>query len=293
MAIAISDLLLFNNVESTDPIVGAVQLPYFKTPAYVYGVSMSNGYDTYIKGANGGQGSQVLVRQLGKGTATAVKVTAAGALDYSHAQTADTLVTIPLDDVIKQSEKIYEVVEIARQSATGVKKAEIVLNNILDKSQELITGYLLAGATDSTEGAIANAAALKTFLINEFADLEISPDTLMVTRHTLGLLLQLTTGDGWVANPSESVMRTGIVGTILGMNVRIDENLDDTTYAYVMYNHNYFSVFTAFQALTAVPSTDFDGTYVRGLVLQGGYAPVRTAGQGTWAIAHVIDDGVE
>lgn len=291
MPIAISDLLLFNNVESTDPIVGAVELPYFKTPAFVYGISMNNGYDTYVRGVNGGQGSQVLVRRLGKGTATAVKATASGALDYSHAQTADTLVSIPLDDVIKQSEKVYEAVELARQSATGTKKAEIVLNNILDKAQELISGYLVAGATQSAEGAIANAAALKTFLISEFANLEITPDTLLVTRTTLGLLLQLTTGDGWVANPSETVMRTGIVGTILGCNVRLDENLDDETYAYVMYNHNYFNVFTVLQNLTAVPATDFDGSYVRGMILQGGYAPTRTAGQGTWAIAHVIDDG--
>ena len=151
MPIALAQLLIYNNVESTDPIVGAVQTPFFKQPTYIAGQTFVNGYEKFIKGQNG-FGSQVLLRKLGKGTATKVKATAANALKFTHAETADTLITIPLDDIIKQSEEVYEFVEVARGSKTGAMKAEVVVKNIGESVQSTISGYLQASAVVSEIG---------------------------------------------------------------------------------------------------------------------------------------------
>ena len=94
MPVAKSNLLLFNNVETTDVLMaGVAPLPYYKPTPFMPNVSYVNGYQEWIPG-NGGRGSQILVRKLGKGAATAVKATVAGAFKYTHAETADDIVTI-------------------------------------------------------------------------------------------------------------------------------------------------------------------------------------------------------
>ena len=288
MAITKANLIAYNGIESTDILFGATQTPYYRQPTYVPGVSCVNGFEEYVAGGQSGRGSIVLIRELGRGNVVTVKANVDGAFDYTHVQTADNVTAVPLDDVIKQSEKIYEAVDVARHSATGAKKADIVVNNVLQRAQELASGYLLAGANKSAVGAIADGAALKAALIKEFVELDITPDILSVTKKTLGLLLTLVTGGDFIPNPREEAFRTGVVGKILGMDVVVDEALDDTKVAYIMYNHQYFGVFTVFKALSIVPAVDFDGSYARALVQQGGYAKVRAKGQGSWAIAHLI-----
>lgn len=288
MPIVMADLLAFNNVETTDPIVAVTQLPFFKQPSFIPNVSYVNGFEQYIRGAAGGRGSQVIIRELGKGSATTVKATASGAFDYSHAETADTVVVVQLDDVIKQSEKIYEAVDVARQSADGARKAEVVLNSLLDAAQTKITSYLEAAAQPKTAAAIADAAALKAALISDYTTkFDYNPTTLQVSRTTLGLLYQLLTADGFTPNPNETVMRTGVLGTILGMNVIVNEDLNAKT-AYVMYDHTKFSVFPVLEKLSIVPAVDFDGSYARGLMLLGAYGANKAKNSGSWAVKHVL-----
>lgn len=291
MPIVMNDLLAFNNVETTDPVVAVAQLPFFKDAPYRPNYTYSIGYDEFIRG-NNGRGSQVIIRELGKGTVTKVKATASGAFDYTHANTSDTVVVVSLDDVLKQSEKIYEAVDVARQSSTGAMKAEVVLSNLIDKQQETISGYLQGAVqTASATTAITTAAALKTDLIENYAKaLDIKPTRLMVSRDTLALLLQLTTGDGFVANPSETVIRTGVVGTILGMDVIVDENLDSAV-VYVMYNHNKFFVFPVLEKLSIVQAIDFDGSYARGIMLLGGYGANKAKGSGSWGVKRTVAGG--
>ena len=126
MAITLGDLLAFNDVETTDILQGIVQLPYVKPIAYVPGRTYSTEFEDITKGL-GQRGSQAVIRKLGKGTVKSVKATAANALDFDHQETADDVEVIPIDDVISKSEKIYEAVDLARVSATGARKAEVVL----------------------------------------------------------------------------------------------------------------------------------------------------------------------
>lgn len=289
MPIALAQLMVFNNVESTDPIVGAVKTPYFKDPTYVSGLTFVNGFEQHLRGQNG-FGSQVLVRKLGKGTATKVKATAAGALDFSHAETADTLQTIPLDDVIKQSEKVYEFVEVARASKTGAMKAEVVVSNIGDKVQETISGYLQASAITSTNVAALAIATVKDQIVTDINKLDFKPTTMVVSLAAQTLLLQLiTTGDFLSYNGFDAI-KTGAIGRFLGMEVFYDPNLDAKV-DYVIYDHTKFGVFAQLESFDVVGAIDFKGSYVRGMVLMGnetnlaGFTPITT-GNGAWAIKH-------
>lgn len=289
MPIALAQLLVYNNVESTDPILGAVQAPFFREPTYVPGVTFVNGFEKHLVGENG-FGSQVLVRKLGKGTATKVKATAAGALDFSHAETGDTLLTIPLDDIIKQSEKVYEFVEIARASKTGAIKAEVVVKNIGDKVQETISGYLQASALKSSNVAAVALATIKDQIITDMALLDYKPTVLVVSLAVQTLLLQLiTTGDFLSYNGFDAI-KTGAIGRFLGMEVFYDPNLDAKV-DYVLYDHTKFGVFLQLESFDIIPAVDFKGSLIRGMVLIGnetnlaGFTPIAK-GAGSWAVKH-------
>lgn len=286
MPIVKADLLAFNNVETTDPILSQVTLlPFHKPAAYVRGITYTDGFQQYIRG-NQGFGSQVLIRELGKGSATVVKATAAGALRYTHAETADDLVVVPLDDVIKQSEEIYELVEVARQSATGALKANIVLNNILEKAQELITGYL-AAAVNRTAVVALTKANVKDQIAATMKELDVVPDILAVSKETHALLLQVVTDGAYTPINGFDTVRTGLLPRFMGMLVVVDYNLP-AEFGFIMYNKDYFAVFTVLEKLTIVPAIDFDGSYARGIALQGGYGRARAKGNGAWGVAHLI-----
>lgn len=291
MPIALADLLIYNNVESTDPLRGATKIPFFREPTYIPNVTFVNGYEEFFPG-RAGRGSQVLVRKLGKGTATKVKATAAGALDYTHAETADTLQTIPLDDVIKQSEKIYEVIERVRNTPTAGMKAEVVARNIGDKVQEVISGYIQLSALDSTSPKAAPTKQnIKDLLITDLQALDYKPNTLVVSKTVMGLLLQLTTDEGWTRYNGFDTIHTALIGDFLGMSVYVDPNLDAKC-DWVMYDFTKFNVFIVLEDLDLVPATDFKGTYCRGMVLMGNetnlstFTPTTT-GNGAWAVKHL------
>lgn len=289
MPIALSQLLIFNNVESTDPIVGAVQTPFFKQPTYIAGQTFVNGYEKFIKGQNG-FGSQVLVRKLGKGTATKVKATAANALKFTHAETADTLITIPLDDIVKQSEEVYEFVEVARGSKTGAMKAEVVVKNIGETVQSTISAYLQASAVLSDDVAAVSISDIKDQIITDMEKLDYKPNTLVVSLAVQTLLLQLiTTGDFLSYNGFDAI-KTGAIGRFLGMEVFYDPNLDSKV-DYVMYDYEKFAVFAVLESFDLVPAIDFKGSYVRGMVLLGNETNLATfaavtKGNGSWAVKH-------
>lgn len=291
MPIALSNLLIYNNVESTDPLLGATKIPFFREPTYIPNVTFVNGYEEFLAG-RAGLGSQVLVRKLGKRTATKVKATAAGALDYVHVETADTLQIIPLDDVIKQSEKIYEVVERVRNTPTAGMKAEVVARNIGDKIQEVISGYIQASALASVSKKEApTKSTIKDLLITDLQALDYKPNTLVVSKTVMGLLLQLTTDEGWTRYNGFDTIHTALIGDFLGMSVYVDPNLDSKC-DWVMYDFTKFGVFIVLEDFDLIPANLFKGSYCRGMVLMGnetnlaGFTPTTT-GNGAWAVKHL------
>lgn len=280
MAITIADLILFNNVESTDLMQGAIQLPYYKPLTYIPNTTYVNGYQVYNEG-NNGIGTQVLIRKLGRGNATHVKANTAGAFRYNHQNTADSLIVVPIDDIIKESEEVFEAVDIARISKTGARKAEIVMNNCVALSQNLISAGLVAAANTLTNVVPSTATTLVNDFLEAMAQLDYMPTVAVVSQNTYTNLLKLVTTRDFIPGIKFETIRTGLLGQFLGVDIYLDQDLPADV-DFVLYNHNFFSVFTVLHFFDAVPATDFNGSYVRNLMGQGTYGPNQAKGEGAW-----------
>lgn len=284
MAIAVNDLLAFNNVETTDILQGIVELPFLKPVAYIAGLTFSNKYEDYLKGQ---RGSIVSIRKLGKGTVKKVKATAANALDFAHAETADDIEFINIDDVVSRSEKIYEAVDVARQSKTGASKAELVLLEVVEGVQENISTYLQRSLPYVLDVGLDYRNA-KNKIIDAMGKVE-KPNVLMASKEFYNTLLKLVTTGDFIANPRETAIRTGIVGHILGLNVVVDYNL--TTEEFIIYDYEKFPVFVIFEEFDIVNAIDFKGSYARAQMLSGGgRTPTTLNTQGLWGVKYISDE---
>lgn len=285
MAITVSDLLAFNATETTDLLQGIVELPYFKPIAFIPGVSFSKEYED-LTVAQGGRGSQAVIRRLGKGTVKSVKATASNALDFDHQETADDIEVIPIDDVVSKSEKIYEAVEVARQSATGAKKAEIVLNGVVEEVQEKISGYLTASVPAFGTTTALTPENTYDQILAVYGTLDKRPTTLAVNKAAYNNLLHLVTTGYFIANSREDAVRTGILGNVLGMNVVLDPNLEAD---FVMYDYTSFPVFNIFNAFEIVDAKPtFIGSFALAqMITGGGRAPLALSDDGLWGIKYI------
>lgn len=288
MAITRSDLLIFNNVESTDVLQGIVEVPFLKPIPYVPNVTFSIEHEQATLG-QGGRGSQVLIRTLGKPTVKTAKATDANGLRFTHAQTADDLEVVLIDDVASHSEEVFEAVEAARQSETGAAKAKVSLDTVLEQGQAYISNYLTNSAVESDNTDVLTADTIYEAILTEYVRLDYNADTLAVGKTEYGYLLRLVSTGQFNANSSEDAIRTGVLGTILGMNVIVDDNLDAD---FVIYNSTKFPVFTLFQVFDMIEAADFKGSYARSqILLGGGRKPLAIGdvglGKGIWAIKYI------
>ena len=187
---------------------------------------------------------QLFVRKLGKGT---VDVTTG--LTFSHQQTADALISIVLDKHFKQSEAIYEAVEVARTSGSGVQKFETLMANVQAAWQKEANDSLVAGATASAlTTATTSSTLFKTNFIGvrkELRDNDANPDVIIVSTKQYAYMLDYS-GKEYQPNYNDEVMRTGSVGRFLGANVYESTILaDDGTSGaveFVFYDHDAYSI---------------------------------------------------
>lgn len=289
MAITISDLLAFNDVETTDVLQGIVELPFIKPIPFIAGLTFSREYEELTRGQ---RGSQALIRKLGKTTVKKAKVTVDGALDFSHTQTADGLEVIPIDDVVSASEKIYEAVDAARQSATGALKAEIALRAVVEGVQENITDYLLGSVPFVDDTEALTPENIKDHIIDAMALVE-NPNILMVSPAVHTILLKLVTTGEFIANSREDVIRTGILGYILGLTVV--KNPDFTGEAdFVVYDATKFPVFVLFNEYDIVGAIDFKGSYARAqMITGGGRVALDLEDDGKWGVGYFFEEDPE
>jgi hypothetical protein len=261
------DLILYNGVESTDLIQGATQLPYRQTLAFAEGFTFVSGWEEYTVGSGSGRGSNIIIRGLGIGKATRVNVNTAGALDYTHEYEGDAIRNVPVDIVIKKSEKIYDATGAARNSADEGKKAQLVLNSIFDEWQAYLTETLLeevntiADTTNNTD-----PLAFKNELIDVMTEnLDRVPTILMVGRKGRAKALKLQTTGDFV--PVYDAILTGTIGTLLGMTV-VYNPLFENDVDYVMYNPQHFFAFNNFYDFgRAENGGAFKGYLVQGILL--------------------------
>lgn len=191
---------------------------------------------------------QIFVRKLGKGT-----VDRTSSLKFSHAQTADELIPIVLDEQFKQSEEIYEAVEVARTSGTGVQKFEEVMQNIKASWQQVAHDKLVAGATASANTTVIAddptvAQGLKKVFIavrKELRDNDANPDVCLASTNTYAKFLDYS-GREFQPASNDVILRTGSVGNFLGQKIYESTQLtDDGTSGsneFVMYDHDAYSI---------------------------------------------------
>lgn len=187
---------------------------------------------------------QLFVRKLGKGS-----VDRTVALTFTHNQTADALISIVLDQQFKQSEAIYEAVEVARTSGTGVQKFETLMANVKAEWQLQAHTSLVDGAIASANTtAITTPALFKTAFIGvrkELRDNDANPDVIITSTKQYSYMLDYS-GKEYQPNYNDEVMRTGAVGRFLGASVYESTILSDDGAAgsveFVFYDHNAYSI---------------------------------------------------
>jgi len=219
---------------------------------------------------------QIFVRRLRKVQANQKTATNAGGLDFAHTHTADDLIPIVLDQVFDASEKIYEVVEQARESGQGAQIMEVVVNSVNEKFQAYALTVLLAnGQTDADVAAVA-ANDYETRIVatrKALRDNGANPDTLIVSTRIYGFMLA-DTGKKYFPNANEEIMRTGAYGRFLGYPVYESNLLTDTgsngSTEYILYDHEAYSIIYALDTVRMVDAgKDFVGSYAQAQMVAG------------------------
>jgi len=228
-------------------------------------ITYSDRYETDAMG-------QLFVRKLGKGT-----VDRTSALTFTHAQTADALISIVLDQQFKQSEAIYEAVEIARTSGSGVQKFETLMNNVKAEWQQEAHDQLVAGATASAVTTATSTSALfKTNFIavrKELRDNDANPDVIIVSTKQYSYMLDYS-GKEYQPNYNDEVMRTGAVGRFLGANVYESTQLTDDgtsgSVEFIFYEHEAYSILSQLVAARIVDAgKDWVGSAAQVHIISG------------------------
>lgn len=288
-----------NNSETVDTTFSPVLVKnLFKDNTFIPGVTFTDKYNE--------RAGQIYARRLGKTAATSKDATTSGGLDLTHTETADSLVLIQKKDAISRSEKCYDLVEKLRMSGKSVDKIAEVSEEFKEGLQIKWMSYLLAptvlasgvGVGGATRSSNTTAdTGLDTLIASILADrqqirvnggvadvLIISPE-----METLFLSNAYKSGNAFVPETNEEILKTGKIGRLYGMNV-FTSNLigagtpsvlpvagnapansgDAANCEYIIYDHDAFAIATDIEGLRLVNAIDFMGSYAQVQGITGG-----------------------
>lgn len=289
----------FNATETVDTVFSKILVSnLFKDNTFKPGVTFTDKYNE--------RGGQIYARRLGKTAATKKDATAAGGLDLTHTETADTLVLIQKKDAISRSEKCYELVETLRASGKSVDKIAEVVAEFSEGLQINWMKYLLAtpvaangvGLGGATRSASTTADTTLTTLIKSIladrTQIRVNggnPDVLIISPEMEALFLAnaYTPGNAFIPSTNEEQIREGKIGRLYGMNV-FSSNLigsgtpsvlpvagnapantgDALNCEYVIYDHDTFAIAADILGLRMVNAIDFIGSYAQVEAVCGG-----------------------
>lgn len=286
----------FNTVETVDTVFSKILVAnLFKDETFVAGKTFTDKYNE--------RAGQIYARRLGKTPATVKDATSSGGLDLVHTETADSLVLIQKKDAISRSEKCYELVETLRASGRSVDKVAEVVAEFKEALQIQMMKYLLAtpsqdsavgvgGATRSanTEKA-TNLPELLADILADRQQIRVNggvADTLIISpeAETLFLANAYTSGNAFIPETNEELVKTGKIGRLYGMNVYTSNLLgggvpvtggnapantgDASKCEYVIYDHDTFAVACDILGLRMVNAIDFIGSYAQIEAIAGG-----------------------
>lgn len=252
------------------------------------------------------RGGQIYARRLGKQAATVKDATTSGGLDLVHTETADSLVLIQKKDAISRSEKCYDLVENLRASGKSVDKVSEVVEEFKEACQIQWMSYLLATPVAAGDvgvgGAIRSAnttadTTLASLIASILADREQirvnggNADVLIISpaMETLFLANAYTSGNAFIPETNESLIKEGKIGRLYGMNVYTSNLIgggtptvvpvagnapantgDAADCEYIIYDHDTFAIAMDIEGLRMVNAIDFVGSYAQIQGVSGG-----------------------
>lgn len=290
----------FNTVETVDVVFSKILVAnLFKDETFVAGKTFTDKYNE--------RGGQIYARRLGKTAGQKKDALTAGGLDLQTAtETADSLVLIQKKDALSRNEKCYDLVETLRASGKSVDKVAEVIEEFKELCQITWMGYLLATP------AVANAVGLggATRIANTDANTTLADlikdilgareqirvnggtaDTLIVSpqMETLFLANAYTSGNAFLPETNEEVLKTGKIGRLYGLNV-YSSNLigggtptvlpvagnapantgDAAKCEFIIYDHDAFAIAMDIEGLRLTNAIDFIGSYAQIQAVCGG-----------------------
>lgn len=290
----------FNTVETVDVVFSKILVAnLFKDETFKAGVTFTDKYNE--------RGGQIYARRLGKTAGQKKDATEAGGLDLQTAtETADSLVLIQKKDALSRNEKCYDLVETLRASGKSVDKVAEVIEEFKELCQITWMSYLLA--TPALENAVGLGGATRianteanTTLANLIKDIlgareQIrvnggNADTLIVSpqMETLFLANAYTSGNAFLPETNEEVLKTGKIGRLYGLNV-YSSNLigggtptvlpvagnapantgDAAKCEFIIYDHDAFAIAMDIEGLRLTNAIDFIGSYAQIQAVCGG-----------------------
>lgn len=289
----------FNSIETVDTVFSKVLVNnLFKDNTFKPGVTFTDKYNE--------RGGQIYARRLGKTAATVKTATSSGGLDLTHTETADSLILIQKNDAISRSEKCYELVETLRASGRSVDKVAEVIAEFQEGLQIQWMSYLLAapvaasgvGVGGATRSANTTAdTTLSTLISSILADRQQirvnggNADVLIISpaMESLFLANAYTSGNAFIPETNEEILKTGKIGRLYGMNVFTSNLIGDGTPStipvagnapantgdaanceYIIYDHDAFAIAADILGLRIVNAIDFIGSYAQVEAVCGG-----------------------
>lgn len=291
MAFNITNSIRYSGVETADTAFSKVLVKnLFKNSIFKPGVTFT---DKYYERAG-----QILIRRLGKAEVTKKDATAAGGLDFTHTQTADTLLTIVQKDVLSRSEKIYALVDELRASGKSVDRVAEVVDEWTEGFNVQCMQYLLApvnvaggGATRSANTtASTDSKTLIQSILDDRKQIRISggtSDVIIISPDAEEFLLtDWATGKGFIPETNENALKDGKIGRIFGMDVYVsnligagtplDSNVSANTgdaakTEYVIYDHDTLGIASTVEGLRLVEDDKtFVGSFAQIMSVMGG-----------------------
>lgn len=289
----------YNNAETVDTVFSKVIVKnLFKDNTFQAGKTFTNKYEE--------RGGQIYARRLGKTAATVKTATSAGGLDLVHTETADSLVLIQKVDAISRSEKCYDLVDKLRESGKTADKAVEVVDEFKEACQIQWMSYLLADPVTANGVKLGGATrsvsttadtALSTLIASILADREQIrvnggvADVLIISpaMETLFLANAYTSGNAFVPETNEAMLKDGKVGRLYGMDVYTSNLIGGGTPSvlpvagnapantgeaanceYIIYDHDTFAIAMDIEGARFTNAIDFIGSYAQIQGLSGG-----------------------
>lgn len=238
----------------------------FNESVFAPGVTYTDKYET-------GPAGQILVHKLSTSSVEPGKP----GRDFTDEASADSLITIAINNNFQKSKKIYGVEAAAVAFPLANEQLSLATQEVKEGWNQAANACLVTEGTASTVTTAITSAT--DALIDErtaLAKAKGKADVVLCSPDFYGALLK-EAGDKFMPVRNDKIAATGAIGTYLGFLVIEDNGLSATNAKYinnagttktaafsgiqfVMYNHNALSIVNNLEAMRIVDSENFVGS---------------------------------